>query len=196
MFCQCGCGGLAPVAKQTNSLFGWVKGCPVKYIRGHAAKDKSKPRKSWQDCFWEKVSKGESCWLWKGALTNNRYGQFGHRSAPSRYAHRVSYELHFGPPGNLFVCHHCDNPSCVRPDHLFLGTAADNTSDMMKKNRNGHGRLAGSSHGNSKLTEQQVLEIRDRSLSGQSYREIAQMYKVTKSNIAAIVNRKTWSTLK
>lgn len=84
--------------------------------------------------FWSKVEKipFHSCWEWIAAQKDG-YGRFG----SSGYAHRYSYELHKGKiPQGLFVCHHCDNPSCVNPDHLFLGTNEDNVRDMFQKNRN------------------------------------------------------------
>lgn len=87
--------------------------------------------------FWRYVEKGSSCWLWIGYTTSKGYGSFryGDRRLGLRVrAHRASWQLHFGPiPDDLFVCHHCDVPNCVRPDHLFLGTHQDNMSDMLRK---------------------------------------------------------------
>lgn len=98
-----------------------------------------------EDRFWAKVDKSGDCWVWTASVFRERlgYGKFqtGSNRGESRvaYAHRVSWELHFGPiPNGLFVCHHCDNPPCVRPDHLFLGTAADNVRDMDRKGRDRH----------------------------------------------------------
>jgi hypothetical protein len=82
--------------------------------------------------FWAKVKVTEYCWLWTGALRNG-YGRFG--SPPYRYAHRVAWELTNGSPGDLKVLHKCDNPKCVRPDHLFLGTQRDNIRDRAQKGR-------------------------------------------------------------
>lgn len=93
--------------------------------------------------FWLKVNKNGPvpphrpelgpCWLWTGARDRGGYGQFSGR------AHRWSWLIHHGyrPGHGLFVCHHCDNPPCVRPDHLFLGTASDNARDMVAKGRQG-----------------------------------------------------------
>jgi hypothetical protein len=86
--------------------------------------------------FWAKVQKTEGCWIWCGGQDKNGYGiiRAGQR------AHRRSWELHFGPvPKNLWILHHCDNPSCVRPDHLWLGTVTDNNADMIAKGRHRHG---------------------------------------------------------
>lgn len=88
--------------------------------------------------FWRQVKKGPRCWEWVGATRRDGYGQLCDRSSgKSVAAHRLSWALHHGtplPPG-AFVLHHCDNRRCVRPSHLWLGSAADNTHDMMAKGR-------------------------------------------------------------
>lgn len=95
-------------------------------------------RRPLADRFWEKVHKTESCWLWTASVKDGfPYGQIGHPGTRTpRRAHRVSWELHNGPiPAGLFVLHKCDNPRCVRPDHLFLGTQSDNLKDAYSKGR-------------------------------------------------------------
>ncbi len=87
------------------------------------------------EIFWRKVIKTDNCWLWNGPVDARGYGETMIKHKPKR-AHRLAYEYTHGaiPPG-LYVCHHCDNPLCVNPDHLFLGTAKDNTTDMVNKGR-------------------------------------------------------------
>lgn len=86
------------------------------------------------DKFWEQVSKEEGCWLWKGRKNIGGYGTLYHKG--QLIASRISYELHYGPFNpQLLVCHKCDAPSCVNPEHLFLGTALDNHRDMVEKGR-------------------------------------------------------------
>lgn len=85
--------------------------------------------------FWKKVRMGDGCWEWQAAGRDGRYGVV--RISEHFYpTHRVSWEMHFGiiPPG-MVVCHKCDNPPCVRPEHLFLGTRSDNALDMVAKGR-------------------------------------------------------------
>lgn len=89
--------------------------------------------------FWHRVVKSEGCWEWSGARFPRGYGHVQLRvlGPPDEiYAHRAAWRFTFGPiPDGLFVCHHCDNPPCVRPDHLFLGTAQDNVHDSQRKGR-------------------------------------------------------------
>ena len=108
----------------------------------------------------------EGCWAWQGCKHPQGYGLI--RNMPQylapRLAHRVSWELHFGPiPDGMLVLHHCDNPACTNPQHLFLGSHQDNSDDMVAKGRQAHAggrvkgdpRLQGSNHPRSKLTEEQ-----------------------------------------
>lgn len=85
--------------------------------------------------FWSKVHKTKYCWIWTGGKDKQQYG-LTYRKNKTIKAHRLSFEIHNNYiDKDLCVCHHCDNPSCVNPSHLFLGTKKDNTQDMMKKGR-------------------------------------------------------------
>lgn len=109
--------------------------------------------------FWARIAETECCWQWQGSNNNRGYGQFLVRRGETRLAHVVSYALTRGPvePG-YYVCHHCDNPPCVRPDHLFLGTPTDNSLDSVSKGRANRSR--GSAHPQAVLTEEDVAAIR------------------------------------
>ena len=144
-----------------------------------------------EERFWEKVEKTENgCWEWTAGKFNAGYGQFA-VNGKHQLAHRFSYELTYGEiPDGLFVCHRCDNPPCVNPEHLFLGTHADNMAD-----RNEKGRVSkGEEHYYSKLTEENVLEIRQRVASGKwgIKSKLAKEFGVSNPQISDIVNRKKW----
>lgn len=122
------------------------------------------------------------------------YPKFSIEKGVVESTHRLSYRLYKGAiPKNMHVCHSCDNIFCMNPDHLFLGTAGDNQRDKIKKNR--HAR--GSKLGISKLTEQNVLEIRNLYASGKyKYSDIAVKYGVGVPNISSIINGRSWGWLK
>ena len=140
--------------------------------------------------FWEKVKKGPSCWEWTANKDKKGYGRIAATSAVKNLkAHRVSYELHNGPiPPGLSVLHTCDNPGCVRPDHLFLGTNADNMKDMINK---GRGRR-GERNPNSRLTAAAVKDIRESTMRGESLRNIAARLRVSPSAVHSVAKERTW----
>lgn len=115
--------------------------------------------------FWSNVNKTDTCWNWMGSLRNKKrgYGQFWYRGK-MHLAHRISYLWHFGElPDDKLVCHKCDNRSCVRPDHFFLGTDADNMIDKSKKGR-AYKPSAGRTHckNGHELTEDNVRLVVDK----------------------------------
>lgn len=143
--------------------------------------------------FWSKVQKTNTCWNWTAFVNHNGYGRFSFKSKPM-HAHRFSWELHNGPiPDGLNVLHRCDNPKCVNPSHLFLGTQKDNVKDMVKKNRqsNKMGRK-GESHSQNKLNEANIKRIRELYLKSFTQKELAKLFKVSQSQISRIVNNKNW----
>lgn len=184
-YCQCGCGRLAPIAPQTDTKRGWVKGKPKRFVTGHHKRPDTIAR------FWSKVNKSapNGCWEWTDFRDPFGYGKIG-INGKNRQAHRFSYELHYGAiPEGLCVCHHCDNPSCVNPEHLFLGTLDDNNKDRERKGRG----IQGSTHHHAKLTESQVIEIRRRYACGTvTQKALALEYCVVESVIAGIVTHKSW----
>jgi hypothetical protein len=147
--------------------------------------------------FWQKVEKTETCWNWIAGKHPSGHGQIsvGGRKGRPQFAHRLSYEWEKGPvPDGLCVCHKCDNPSCVRPDHLFVGTRKDNLDDMRRKNRQARGQVL-ASQGNARLTESQVLEIRKKFKEGYGRSPLSREYKCTWQNIDRIVKRITWNNI-
>lgn len=155
-----------------------------------------KPKKSLEERFWQKVNKTETCWLWTAAKHFFGYGLIGCPDKPKRIlrAHRASWEMAFGPiPKGLYVLHKCDVPSCVNPDHLFLGTHQQNVDDMVRKGRNAKtGNGSGENSPNSKLTWCNVKKIRSDHAQGSTLIAIAEQYKMHPTTIAQIVKHKTW----
>lgn len=142
--------------------------------------------------FWSKVEIGDTddCWNWKGNKFKKGYGSFQMRSK-NKSAHRTSWEISFGKiPANLCVCHKCDNPSCVNPSHLFLGTYSENNKDRARKGRSAD--VSGEKNPSAKLTEREVREIRFLRKMNVSQRKVAKKYNVGKTTIARIDNRTHW----
>jgi hypothetical protein len=145
--------------------------------------------------FLEKVSPEDTnnCMLWLSGTSPDGYGKFKIDVGKTVRAHRYMWELvnDFIPNG-LCVCHHCDNPLCVNPKHLFLGTSKDNTIDKVSKGRGSFG----IKHGNSKLVDEDIRNIRKLYEDGYTYQKIAKLYGVVKSTIRIIIVGKTWKHVK
>jgi len=148
--------------------------------------------------FWAKVDKKgpDECWEWQAAKRDG-YGVIGGEYyGPILRAHRVSWDLANGSiPDGLCVLHHCDNPGCVNPRHLFLGTKADNIHDMMSKGRAVYVR-GEANGGGGKLTESDVYEIRSFLHADYTQKSIAKIYMVSQTMISHINTGKEWGWLK
>jgi hypothetical protein len=152
------------------------------------------------------VKKTDTCWLWLGAKTNG-YGASCIRGKTT-LAHRIAYELATGqiPPSTLDVCHACDVPLCVRPEHLFLGTRRDNVQDMIQKGRcnwatgdkssarlHPESRPRGEQYPQSKLTADIVRTIRYEHAQGAGIRALGRRFNVAHNTIGAVVHRRAWT---
>lgn len=146
-----------------------------------------------QERFWSKVAKRESgCWEWTGACSDTGYGCFYDGRAYS--THRYSWIMANGPiPKGLCVLHRCDNRPCLNPDHLFLGTKRENSRDMSEKGRTGVTDRAGEKHGESKLTDVAVREIRSSKEKGRS---LAAKFGVSESAVSLVRRGKSWTHVK
>lgn len=158
-----------------------------------------------EDRFWFKVQKGEGCWEWLGSRSTDGYGLLarGKTGDGEQLASRRSWELTHGPiPEGLLVCHHCDNPPCVRPDHLYLGTQSDNMRDARSKGRMPVGQIRrykrkGRRHGEGvwgcKLTEAKVVEMRRvHALGGRTCQSLADEYRVNIGTVSRVISRRLW----
>ena len=132
--------------------------------------------------FMAYVDKQESCWIWTGAKNKQGYGQLCFGNKKKTVASRVSYELFKGPIENgLFACHLCDVPSCVNPDHLFLGTHQENMIDMTEKGRQ-----------YSKLTPKDVLNLRSLWEKGYSNSKLCEIFNLTAGCVSNIIRKRIW----
>lgn len=184
--CLCVCGNIR-IVLGGNLLKGNIKSCGCK---------KTIHRSSYEDEMKEKllsnIQEVNGCWEWQGARHKQGYGHFPYKRSV-QLAHRISWRLFNGEiPRGMNVCHKCDNTSCVNPEHLFLGTQIQNMRDMFKKKRKNH---QGENHPRVKLTQQQVLEIREMIKNGFTQEEVCRKYGITNGHVGSIRHRRTWKCI-
>lgn len=162
-----------------------AKFCSRRCTSSHNVVRADAGRLSVADAFARWFERSDGCWLWAGALDRDGYGIFTYRGKTFRAA-RVALDLAGRAPANdQYACHHCDNPQCVRPDHLYAGSHADNEDDKRKRGRLKRGEEIHCA----KLTEADVRAIR---ASNDDDRTLAERLMVSRSNISAIRSGKTW----
>ncbi len=185
-YCQCGCEQKTEISKYTQyaSNRNSIKGQPLQYLFGH----RGLPI---EERLWKyiKVNSPVECWPWIGCKDKDGYGKLTYQTK-DKHAHRVVYEICIGEiPEDLCVLHQCDNPSCCNPNHLFLGSPIDNAIDRDNKGR----QAKGTSCHTSKLSESDVIEIRQRYISiTPNKTQLAKEYNVSQTTIDFLVRRITW----
>jgi hypothetical protein len=187
--CACGCGAPIPYRDKWGHRHAYAKGHFANTLRVDSLQR-----------FLKYVNKTDACWLWTAGLGRAGYGKFwdGAATVP---AHRFSYEIHYGPiPEGLFVCHKCDNPPCVNPDHLFAGSPAANSADRDRKGRGRPpnvfpmSRALGERNSGAKLTAADVVAIRVAYESGGvTQAHLATTYGVTTRTIGRVIRRINWA---
>lgn len=149
--------------------------------------------------FWAKTSKqSNGCWQWTGATDTKGYGRFHVWRMGTILAHRYAWQLTNGLiPEGMFACHRCDNPACVNPEHIFIGTAEENTRDMLTKQRHSRGESHGdkirrADRGNRKLSPDDVVAIRAELKRGERQRDIARAFGISQGAVSQINRGATW----
>lgn len=134
--------------------------------------------------FWSKVQKTETCWWWRGAIASTGYGSMERELGIWITSHRAAWILsgHEPPPSGMYICHHCDNRACVNPDHLFLGSPADNSLDMAVKGR----------HGLAKLNPDDVRLLRKMAQESVPLSQIAAHFGMSKASASKVALRRTY----
>lgn len=180
---SCECGSLDFICYVSKVRHGHTSSCgciksEIKTGRPHLVADRLRSK--------TKIDRITGCWEWTASKTSSGYGKI-FVTGKLRGAHRVSYELHHGPiQDGMRVLHRCDNPACINPEHLFLGSDADNVADMISKGR----QQKGSRHYKSKLSENDVLAIR--STKNKTNQNLAEQFGVTAATISFVRAGKIW----
>jgi len=176
--CECGCG--TPV-KQKESNF----------RPGHIMRIRKYPVPTLEERFFRYVRKTRKCWNWIGPMNHGGYGRLSNGRKGGRIlAHRYSWEFHKGKiPKEMYVCHHCDNPKCVNPKHLYVGNQSQNMEDAAQRKR----MPRGSSHHNARLTIKDIERIYALRKQGKKQHEIATQFGVTNSHVCLILQGKHWA---
>jgi hypothetical protein len=167
----------------------------LKYLFIHNCNGKYKPKDI--DRFINKINKGNECWEWNGGKSKFGYGRFFilfGLTEKTYYSHRIAYELYTNQlvPEGLCVCHKCDNPSCVNPKHLFIGTTQDNTKDKINKGR----QIRGEKIGASSLSYSIINKIRKLYMTGKyTQKQLAIKFFTTQGNVGKIIRNELWIDL-
>ena len=149
--------------------------------------DRKSNRPTYEERFWARVRNGDGCWEWMLARNHNGYGKFG---AQGERAHRAAWKLTNGPiPDGLLVLHRCDNRACCRPDHLFLGTPADNMRDMALKGRCSK---VGNPSMRANMTAELIRAIRARCTAGEQSKQIAKALGVHRNTVGRIARGESY----
>lgn len=165
----------------------------LRHKRVGTVEDNGRSHASLSTRFFRKVDRTATCWIWTGNTSRNGYGsiQSGGKGSPTLSAHRLSYEMHKGQiPEGCVVMHSCDNPSCVNPDHLSIGTFKENTADMIAKGRKRTIAPKGIDNGKAKLNDSLVRYIRQSSKNAAS---IARELSLSANCIRGVRTGRTWS---
>lgn len=171
------------------------KGCFLVYPTSEVVYNVAMPRlQTIEQRLDNYIDKTGDCWLWTIGTFNYGYGRLSIQKGKQVRAHRFIYEMVFGKiPDGLNVLHKCDNPRCVKPKHLYLGTQKDNVADMMNRKRGGYKKFCGESHHNSKLRRKDINEIKSLwEKGGLLQREIAEKFNISQQVVSKIVNNKAW----
>lgn len=142
--------------------------------------------------FWSKIDRRgpDDCWEWRATRNSQGYGRF--RIGDSLYrAHRIALAVTYGDT-KLLICHRCNNPACCNPKHLYAGTQKDNIQQCYAEGRNRHGDNRGENHGNAKLVESDICEIRRLRVDGWLLREIAEEYDISFQQVSKVCRKKLW----
>ena len=186
--CQCGCGGRTKICPYADNRDGYAKGDFRRFISGHNPNSAM----STIERFWSKVRKTDTCWLWGGTLTGTGYGLFYIRGQGKVRAHRAAWILAGRElPEGLLVLHRCDVKLCIRIEHLFVGTHADNSRDAASKGLY----VSGEACPSAKLTTSNVRNIRQAFRDGRRVKSLAREYGIWESTIYQVVRRKTWKRI-
>jgi len=194
--CQCDCGNIAVIKRNVSNyrscgcLRGrWSHGRALERSRLRKA-EKARLAQGKEQLFWERVDRrgNDECWPWKRNCSKLGYGQGSYKGVYP--AHRAAYAIAKGAiPSGLCVRHTCDNPACCNPDHLILGTQADNTADRVSRNRSARGER----HGSARLTEVQVVQLRKMYVDGHESGELAELLGVSRRCITDALTGRKWS---
>ncbi|QBG78459.1 HNH endonuclease [Gordonia phage Walrus] len=196
-FCVHCAGAIVRRPREAHTVYARRRFCSRTCNGRHNAanmRDHSTPLELIERIGWDVTETG--CWEWRGRRTSSGYGEspvrVGDIKTGEIFAHRLAYIAWNGPiPDGLLVRHQCDNPPCINPDHLLVGTHSDNTHDAVSRERHAHGE----SHGGAKLTETDVRELRAAHRSGSTYRELAARYGLNRYTVGRIVRGERWASV-